>query len=96
MALRGGVMTFEGPDGRQEFATFTCAHCQQIVRLTPARSQRGIIGRDNLNDIGATCSCCNRSVCLKCSLTRDPWLAKLDRMEDEAYRKSQNAKAMGA
>lgn len=92
---RGGALTIDGPDGRTVVDTFTCAHCQTIVQLTQASSHHGIIGRDNFDQVGATCGCCGQAVCLKCSFTNDPWLNQLDRIEEAAYRKQQNAKVMG-
>lgn len=91
----GGVLTCDGPHGSESFDTFTCWHCQRIVALTQRAARSGIIGNDNMDEVGATCGCCGRAVCLACSLTRDPWMAQLDRMEQEAYRRAQNAKVMG-
>lgn len=72
-----GFRTVSGPNGTQEFETFTCAHCSHVV-LVPHKAKP--------DDLGGICRPCMKMVCAKCCATGrcDPFEKKLKRMESRA------------
>ena len=61
----------------EEFDTFTCGHCNNIVHVKP---------KCDPTTIGGMCFCCMTFICPQCVETGvcDPFERKLDRMEGSA------------
>jgi hypothetical protein len=77
MRRPGGYARIDDPDrGRQEFDTFTCAHCNRITHVKPkARPE----------DIGGLCKVCMGLICAACvGDACVPFLRRLDEMEARA------------
>lgn len=73
-----GEGTLTTPFGvEQREATFTCAHCNSIVRLPP---------RCNPDDLGGWCRVCDKAICPRCVQRGhcDPFEKALKRMEARA------------
>jgi hypothetical protein len=68
-----GLATLSGPDGTQEKATFTCAHCQNVRRVEPFCDPA---------DLGGLCRVCDGVICEKClGKGCDPIMKKIERQE---------------
>lgn len=83
----GGVGVSFTCDGAVEVDTSTCAHCQRITDIP---------NRRRMHDVVDICRNCMRLICLNCAdKPCTPFMRKVEAMEAEAYRRSQNAKVMG-
>lgn len=70
-----GLGTLFGPDGKQEHATFTCAHCNAVRRVKPFCDPA---------DLGGLCKVCMGVICEQCvSRGCDPLEEKLKRVEHD-------------
>jgi hypothetical protein len=70
----GGYACITEPDGgRQEFDTFTCAHCNRVTHVQ-ARADPADIGGLCKQCMGLICRRCVRGACV-------PFLKRLDDME---------------
>ena len=71
---QSGYERYESPDGVREWSTFTCQHCNKVVRV-PMHADPA--------EIGGLCKVCMGLVCPRCAgLGRcDPFEAKLERVE---------------
>ena len=69
-----GYCRVSGPDGVEEFETFTCAHDQRIVRVSK---------RADPASCGGVCKMCMGLICSKCAASGkcDPFEKKLEREE---------------
>lgn len=69
-----GLGTLSGPCGEiEERATFTCGHCQHVVRVKPFCDPA---------DLGGLCRICDSVVCEICvGKGCDPFEKKLERIE---------------
>jgi hypothetical protein len=74
MRRPGGYLVGVGPEGIVDEAdTFTCAHCQRIVRVAP---------RCDPADMGGRCGVCDSLVCSACvGLGCRPWEKQMETME---------------
>jgi len=70
-----GFVQITGPNGVEEHETFTCGHCNNVVRV-PHKAKP--------DDLGGMCRVCMSMVCGRCCATGrcDPFDKKLKRMED--------------
>jgi len=70
-----GFAQISGPNGVEEYETFTCGHCGAIVKV-PHRAAP--------EQLGGICKLCMSMTCAKCVETGkcDPFEKKLERMED--------------
>jgi hypothetical protein len=77
MLRPGGYAQIVDPDGgRQEFDTFTCAHCNAITHVKARRRPE---------DIGGLCKVCMGLICPRCvGQACVPFLKRLDDMEARA------------
>ena len=80
MALQGrqrGFVEVSGPNGTEQYETFTCGHCGAIKKV-PHRAKP--------EDLGGICKVCMSMVCGPCVATGkcDTLEAKLKRQEDRA------------
>jgi hypothetical protein len=73
----GGYAQIVDPDGgRQEFDTFTCAHCNRVTHVK---------ARQRPEDIGGLCKQCMGLICPRCvGEPCAPFLKRLDDMEARA------------
>lgn len=81
-----GYIQFIGPESTVEHETFTCGHCNSIVRMEKEVSLQGLDmairqGKEK-RDI-RRCGGCDSLVCPKChkSPTCSPFMAKVEAME---------------
>jgi len=77
-----GYITLTSPDAPLvEWDTFTCAHCQRIVKVPP---------RADPADLGGLCKVCNGLICRGCvGKPCKPWEKKMQEMEArERFRRS--------
>lgn len=77
MRRPGGYARIDDPDGpRQEFDTFTCAHCNRVTHVA---------ARARPEDIGGLCKVCMGLICPRCvGKPCVPFLQRLDEMEAKA------------
>jgi len=70
-----GFVQITGPEGVQEFETFTCGHCNKVVRV-PHRAKP--------EELGGMCKLCMSMTCGPCTATGkcEPFEKKLERIED--------------
>ena len=77
----GYAISFDLNGGRHECDTFTCFHCNKVVKVQP---------KCNPDDLGGMCRLCMRMICPSCVDVGvcDPIEKKLERMEarDRALR----------
>jgi hypothetical protein len=68
-----GELEVFGPDGFCR-STFTCAHCQRVVFVTPGCSPV---------DLGGLCPNCNGLICPCCAGLKvcNPWEKQMEKME---------------
>lgn len=66
-----------GPDKTVAVGTFTCCHCQRIVRLHSLRTG------DRKAEQGVMCMMCMKQMCVQCAERArcDPFEKKLERSE---------------
>lgn len=68
-----GYATLTDPDGKQEWDTVTCAHCNGVEHVKPMGDPA---------DMGGLCKVCMGLVCKRCvGRGCDPFEKKLERME---------------
>lgn len=74
MRNSGGYEIYTYGNGRvEEHDTFTCAHCNKVVRVRP---------KCDPADLGGFCGCCAKLVCPSCvGKGCDPLERKLERAE---------------
>lgn len=74
MRRPGGYLVGHGPAGViDEADTFTCSHCQRIVRVKP---------RCDPADMGGRCGVCDRLICPTCvGRGCTPWEKRMEEME---------------
>ncbi len=84
MRRPGGYATITGPRPTVEIDTFTCCHCNGVVFVKPKAT------------VGGFCMQCNRNTCERPECNRGcvPFIKKVERAEQEQYRRDQNLKAM--
>lgn len=80
-----GILTCDGKTA--EVATSTCAHCSAITEIPdPRRAQERI----------DFCRMCMKCICLRCyGKPCTPWMKRIERAEEAAYRRDQIRKIAG-
>jgi hypothetical protein len=79
-----GFQVEEGPTGRTEHETYTCAHCGAVT-LVPHRAEP--------HELGRLCHPCNQMLCPQCS--QNPECTPLVKRIDTALRRDALFRALG-
>lgn len=84
---RGVVIYSEASGSTSCVDTYTCYHCNNVRPIDVGRSA---------SDMGGWCFQCAKAICSVCAGRGEctPFLKTVERMEAEAYRKSQNSKCL--
>jgi len=84
MGQSRGYSVMTSPGGTVEKDTFTCSHCNEIKFLEPGKPAY------------AHCTTCDKDICdkPKCNAGCTPFIKKIEKREEEQYRRDQNALAM--
>ncbi len=79
----GGVMITSDGDMMWRNDTINCCHCQKVMERKQRPAVKGIVGRDDPDDIGGICGGCGKPICWQCAgaLECTPIDMRLDQYE---------------
>lgn len=82
-----GAIIWSSPEGETARDVFCCWHCNAQGLIDPGRSAA---------DMGGWCYQCAKAICPSCTANGGctPFMKTIERMEAEAYRKSQNERCL--
>ena len=78
---QGWICISDPQEGVTEIDTFTCFHCQRVIKVAP---------RQDPYSLGGLCYSCNKLICDQCvGKGCAPFEKQIKEMEDKLYRRQQ-------